>query len=107
MKKTRLKAIGKIGKRNIAANQELKAMFAREFVDSCEVRLADCMGDFGLSFAHRHKRIWYRKKPNLLSDWHQVVLACAHCHQFMEADKELTKYVFDDLRGVEPNVDVN
>ena len=101
MKKTRLKPIGKIGRRNMHANDLLKVMFAKEFVDSCEVKLDGCMGDFGISFAHRHKRIWYRKQPNLLSDWHQVVLACASCHGLMETDKELTKFVFEDLRGEE------
>lgn len=52
-----------------------------------------------LSPAHRHKRIEYKLCPDWLSEYNQVILACQHGHQTIEADKELTQQVFEILRG--------
>ena len=101
MKQSRIKQIGKIGRRNIAANKKLKELFSNTSIRSCEIKLSGCMGQFGLSFAHRHKRLWYRSSFALLSDFKQVVLACAYCHQEIEKDSELTERVFIKLRGEE------
>lgn len=95
MKKTRLKHIGKIGKRNINAVRKLKQMFMDKGITQCEL----CGSDNYLSFAHKHKRIWYREFPELLSDFNQVLLLCVPCHERMEYDKELTNKIFAGLRG--------
>lgn len=99
MKRSKIKQVGKIGRRNAKANRELKEKFGQTSIRSCEIRLDKCMGTFGLSFAHRHKRIWYRSRPELLSDMNQVVLACAYCHGVIEKDAEMTEKVFTKLRG--------
>lgn len=101
MKRSPLNKVGKIGKINLTANRKLKELFENTDKRSCEIRLDGCMGTFGLSFAHRHKRIWYRRQPELLSDYSQVVLACAYCHNRIEQDKNLTEKVFSLLRGIE------
>lgn len=99
MKKTPLKQVGKIGRRNAKANKILKQKFQETGLRSCEIRLDKCMGTFGLSFAHRHKRLDYRSSPEMLSELNQVVLACAHCHGVIEKDSDLTEEVFLRLRG--------
>ena len=94
----KMRKIGKIGKINLKANKVLKTKFEGTDIRSCEIQLSGCMGTFGLSFAHRHKRAWYRGNLESLSDFNQVVLACAHCHNKIEMDKNLTEEVFDRLR---------
>lgn len=72
-------------------------MFIEKGITYCE----KCGSDFGLSFAHFHKRIWYRSQPEKLWDFNQVLLLCLRCHEKIEYDKELTKKIFIDLRGKE------
>lgn len=91
--------MGKITEANKKANAKLKKMFYEKGITTCEIRFAGCMNDNFLSFAHRHKRLWYRGQLELLSDFNQVVLACASCHQEIEGNKELTERVFARLRG--------
>jgi hypothetical protein len=91
--------LGKWGKINKNANSRLKALFRSRGVTTCELRFAGCMHDNFLSFAHRHKRLDYRRYPKMLSDYNQVILACAPCHRKIEYDKALTKEVFERLRG--------
>jgi hypothetical protein len=93
-----MKQIGKIGKINLKANKILKDKFTELGIGYCEIQLPGCMGTFGLSFAHRHKRMWYRSQPELLSSIDQVVLSCASCHQKIEQDAKLTEEVFERLR---------
>jgi 5-methylcytosine-specific restriction endonuclease McrA len=83
---------------NKQANIKLKKLFEDKH-HTCEMCLAGCMGDFGLSFAHRHKRRYYKKCPEMLSDYSQVVLACASCHDKTEYNRELNDAVFQYLRG--------
>jgi hypothetical protein len=78
--------------------EKLKIEYARRGLISCEVRLPGCLIFFALSFAHRHKRVWYYDKPDLLANFNETVLACAKCHAKMESDKELTEKVFQRLR---------
>ena len=103
-----MKRIGKIGKRNIQAYKRLKALFLNEEILYCEVcpvlddlkrRKKPCLINDFLSFAHRHKRLDYRKCPEMLSDLNQVALACQNGHSTIEPDKELTQQVFQILRG--------
>jgi hypothetical protein len=94
MKKTRLKHIGKIGKRNINAVRKLKEIFMDKGITQCEL----CGSTFALSFAHKHKRVWYREFPELLADFNQVLLLCVPCHEKIEYNKELTAEIFERLR---------
>lgn len=76
----------------------LKKIYLEKGITTCEIRLVDCMGGFGMSFAHKHKRIWYYDKPGLLGSFNETVLACAFCHDKIEGDKQLTEEVFNKLR---------
>jgi len=78
---------------------KLKKIYQEKGITTCEPRLKKCMGSFGLSFVHRHKRIYYYDKPGLLGSFNETVLGCASCHAEMEKDKQLTIEVFDRLRG--------
>ena len=60
-----------------------------------------CWINNGLSFAHRHKRIWYKRQPALLEDFNQTLLLCLRCHENIEYNREITKEVFSKLRGEE------
>lgn len=93
--------IGKIGKRNIKAYSDIKDQCIHLGVTGCEVKLPFCLHNRFLSFAHRHKRVWYRSRPELLSDKKQWVVACQVCHGEMEYNKVLTEQVFIRLRGKE------
>lgn len=89
--------MGKITEINKKANRQLKKMFEEKGITWCEM----CGAHWGLSFAHRHKRLWYRPQLHLLSDFNQVLLLCIQCHNKIEYDKELTKDVFIKFRGEE------
>lgn len=97
MKRSPLKKLGKIGKINKASNEKLKELFIENDITSCEI----CGLTYGLTFAHRHKRVWYRSRPELLSDANQVLLLCLECHQKIEYNKKLTEETFIRLRGEE------
>lgn len=108
MKRSRLKQVGKIGKRNKQANVEIKEMFVELGTRCCEIcpiliELGElknpCFHDNFLSFAHRHKRLDYRSRPEMLSSFNQVALACQNGHDTIEYNKELTQKVFNILRG--------
>lgn len=89
---------------NLKANQELKRIYREKGINRCEVNLPNCMIFFGLSFAHRHKRIWYKLRKDgkeLLASFNETVLACARCHFKMESDKKLTEEIFLRLRAKE------
>jgi hypothetical protein len=93
--------LGKHGKNNLLANKRLKKIFQEEGITSCEVNLKGCTGSFGLTFAHRHKRIFYHSNMHLLSDFNHVLVCCLNCHILLEVDKELTERVFKNIRGDE------
>ena len=88
--------LGKQGKINQEANRKLKILFESKGIRFCEL----CGSDNFLSYAHRHKRIFYYKTPELLWDFNQVLLLCTlPCHQLLEKDKKLTEETFNRLRG--------
>lgn len=65
-------------------------------------RCENCGSTFGLSFAHRHKRIWYLHKPELLSDINQVLILCVFpCHYFLDGKPLELEQLFIKLRGEE------
>lgn len=92
-----MKRIGKIGRVNIEANKKLKELFTEKEITRCEL----CQSPFMLSWHHRHKRLFYRGCPELLSEFNQVILVCAKDHDELERDKDYTKQVFLRLRGEE------
>jgi hypothetical protein len=95
-----MKKIGKIGKINIDANRKLKQLFQDKGINYCEVDIPhDC--NSWLTFAHRHKRSWYRGNSDLLSDFNQVILSCLTVHMILEQNSKLTEEVFIKLRGEE------
>lgn len=91
-----MRNIGKIGKRNIKANKILKELFYEKDITRCE----KCGTDFALSFAHLHKRDWYKPKDkqHLLYAFEQVLLLCINCHEEIEVNKEKTEELFNQLR---------
>jgi len=95
--KARLRRVGKIGKRNIDANRKIKRMFLEKGITFCELKLEGCM-NWPLQIAHRHKRVYYKDKPELLYDFGEVALACQLCHSKIEGDRELTEEVFNKIR---------
>lgn len=93
-----MKKIGRIGKINIEANRILKQKFLEAGITTCEAKLHSCMTNFALSFAHKHKRVWYKGNLELLSSMNEVILTCASCHATLEIDQELTEKTFKKLR---------
>ena len=79
----------------------LKKIYEEKGITTCELRLPGCWYDNALTFAHRHKRIWYKSQPKKLTEFNQTVLGCVHCHMEIEYDRELTKQKFEELRGAE------
>lgn len=96
-----MKQLGKIGKNNLLANKRLKKIFLEKEITSCEVNLLGCTGSYGVTFAHRHKRIFYHSNIHLLTDFNHVVVCCLNCHILLEKNKQLTEQVFMQLRGAE------
>jgi len=92
-----IKRVGKQTRINIEANRVLKDLFTDKEITRCEL----CQSPFILSWHHRHKRMFYRSCPELLSDFNQVILVCAKDHDELERDKEYSKEVFMRLRGIE------
>jgi hypothetical protein len=81
--------------------RKLKTIFQDKGIVTCEIRKPGCKYDNYLSFAHAHKRDWYKTRGNeeLLGDFNQVLLACIPCHDNIENDKEETKRLFELKRN--------
>lgn len=93
--------------KNADANKELDRIYAQKFIDYCEAQVSpNCLKrevvSYGeklkLTYAHRHKRIWYRSRPHLLYSFNQTIKACLHCHDVLEYDRTLSAAVFARLR---------
>ena len=76
---------------------KIKRMFLEKGITFCELKLEGCM-NWPLQIAHRHKRVYYKDKPELLYDFGEVALACQLCHSKIEGDRELTEEVFNKIR---------
>ena len=101
MKRSYLKRIGKIGKRNLDANKKIAQIWRDKNIIECEIKLEGCLRNWLLQNVHRKKRIEYIKNPELLYNFNQVIRGCGNCHQKLENDKELTEQKFLELRGKE------
>jgi len=82
---------------NQQANKILKELYQDRDITYCEI----CGGTFALSWHHRHKRVFYKDKPELLSSFNQTILVCPVCHQKIEYNRELHNKTFKKLRGDE------
>lgn len=91
-----MKQIGKIGRRNLIANQKCKAELLKRGITKCEV----CGYSWGLSIAHKKKRREYLNDPEGLSRWGEYLLLCPTHHTEIEVSKEKTEELFGKLRGV-------
>ena len=65
-----------------------------------------CKAIFPLTPAHRHPRLYYRKRPEILWDWEQVIILCTGgvkykegCHTYFDVHKTEKEELFKRLRG--------
>jgi hypothetical protein len=86
----------------------LKPIYEAKGIVTCEMEWPhDCWHDNGLSFAHRHKRGWYRTQPEKLAEFDQTLLLCAPAHDWIEygdkenTGRELTEKIFKEKRADE------
>lgn len=83
---------------NAKARKKIAAIAQEKNLQYCEARLPDCLVT-SASPAHKHKRDWYKGKPDhLLWDFDQWLALCQNCHHKQEYDKELSKLLFKRLR---------
>lgn len=97
MKQTPLRQIGKRGRINIACNRRLKEIYREKGIRNCEIGLENCLNNWTLGFAHKHRRGYYYTRPGLDS-FEETLLACVSCHQKIDSDKKLLEEVFKRLR---------
>ena len=97
MKCTSLKRIGQKGRENLKYKALVKEI---DLPQRCELNLSGCLGSLHLTIAHRHKRSHY-KTASELADLKQIIIACVHCHETIENNKDLTEDIFQKLRGDE------
>jgi len=97
MRKTPLKRIGKRGRINLKANKKLKEIYAEKGIRQCEIMLEDCLRNWTLGFAHKHRRYWYYNHDGLDS-YSETLMACTNCHSKIDTNKELLEDVFKRLR---------
>lgn len=102
LKRSPLNRVGVKGKANIEANKRLKRIFEEMGQkNECEIRIEGCLKNWTLGFAHRHRRNWYNGDVDKLSDYKQVLISCASCHEKIDRDNKLLEAVFKTLRGDE------
>lgn len=79
--------------------KKVKKEFEQREIKTCEL----CGTDSWLSFAHRHKRPWYKGKDSkLINSFNQILLLCVPvCHLALEKDSVLTEKTFLKIRGEE------
>lgn len=96
--------------KNIDANKELDKIYSEKGIDYCELPFKhDCIKKekysngqlLRLTYAHRHKRIWYKKegRQHLLYSFNETLKACLNGHMIIENDRKLTNKLFIKLRG--------
>jgi len=93
MKRTLLKRIGKIGRRNIESNRKLKVLYAEKGITKCEI----CGSNWGLSWHHKHHRYFYKTAEDL-ADFNETLLLCPLCHNKYMPDSKDTLELFEKLR---------
>ena len=95
-----IRKIGKIGKININANIELKKLYSlRSDLPPCEIGKVGICWHTTHGFAHRHSRVEYRSRLDMLSSINQTLKACNPCHTWLDAHKKEREELFLKLRG--------
>jgi len=95
-----IRRVGKIGKRNIESNKELKNKYILlTHLPPCEIGKIGLCWHVTHGFAHRHERIDYRKCPELLSSVNQTLKACNPCHNYIDAHRKEREALFLYKRG--------
>ena len=81
-------------------SQQINKILKKKFldIDTTRCEYPNCNSEYGLTFAHRHKRRFYTNK-SMLTDLNQVVLLCLKHHMLIEYDKQATIDLFNKLRG--------
>jgi len=90
--------------RNLKSKAYMKAkknilipLFVDKGITQCELRFKGCFVGFFLAFAHKKKRRDYSSLEEL-TEFNEVIVACQHCHNIIEHDRELTEKEFRRLR---------
>lgn len=93
--------LGKIGKLNQKEHRELAKLWVEKGIEYCEYNKPHMCSSW-LTNAHRHKKLWYRGKPDEMRwSYKQVLRLCMPSHMEIEYDNELTEKLFQELRGDE------
>lgn len=90
--------MGKITDRNKHANKKLKELYTEKGIRFCEARFPGCFVNNFLTFAHKHKRVFYLSCPEKLYAFDETLLLCVKCHDKIETSRELTEEIFRKLR---------
>ncbi len=101
-----MKRIGKIGRINSKANKKIAQMWLDMGIHFCEI--CTILADMGLlkwqclqsnSPCHRHGRVDYRTKSEMLYNYNQVVRGCVLAHEYIDRHTNIREKVFIKLRG--------
>ncbi len=98
LKMSPLKRIGRQGKINLCANRKIAQMWKEFGVNTCELKLPECLGKLFNQNVHRHKRDWYYRRPELLYARKEVARGCQNCHDLVENNETLREEVFNKIR---------
>lgn len=92
-----MKKIGKIGQINLDARRKIATQCFELGIEYCELNFPGCMVSFGVAPAHKEKREWYRKHPELLYDRSHWRVACQWCHEILDNRSKTTKEQSDSF----------
>ena len=113
MKRTPLNQVGKIGRINAKANRKIAQMWIDKGIEFCEVCrwIYEIEGKLdwecirASSNAHRHPRIGYRSRLEMLWSFNQVIRACLPSHEYLDNNTKIKEAVFFLLRGPDEFMD--
>jgi len=100
-KKEYIRKIGKIGKRNIEANKILNKEYSKLELPPCEAGIPNLCWHQHHGYMHRHGRVWYRSRPELLHSVNQTLKGCNPCHDYLDAHRKDREALFMKRRGPE------
>jgi hypothetical protein len=100
-KRKGIRKVGKIGKRNMEANQILHKLYAPLNLPPCEAGIPNLCWNETHGYMHRHGRVWYRSHPELLHSVNQTLRGCNPCHTYLDAHRKDREALFMKRRGLE------
>jgi hypothetical protein len=109
MKKSPLKRSGFKKPRKKLKTERVWPIMPQELRDRLPRKCELCSTDWPLTPAHRHERWWYRKQPEKLWEYSQVMVLCTSksiyhqkgCHTYVDVNKRLREDLFKERRGSE------